>query len=203
MSTPEDASDDELMPRIAAGDREAFAALYQRRRLDVYRFASHMTGSAATADDVTQDVFVAVIAAASRYVAGRSGVIPWLLGIARNHVRRVRDRDVRSVSLADGRGSAAAGSVSVQSDPLDALVRERNLTAIRLALRSLPRRYREVVVLCDLQELSYADAGAAVGCAVGTVRSRLHRGRAMLTARLRRGITDEERPFMKVMRNVV
>jgi len=199
MSTPEDASDDELMPRIAAGDREAFAALYQRRRLDVYRFALHMTGSAAAADDVTQDVFVAVIAAASRYVAGRSGVVPWLLGIARNHARRVRDRGARSVSLADGAGDAAA-SFSVQGDPLDALVRERNLTAIRLALRSLPGRYREVVVLCDLQELSYADAGAAVGCAVGTIRSRLHRGRAMLAARLRRGIADEERTFTKMIR---
>ncbi|HMB82314.1 MAG TPA: sigma factor [Vicinamibacterales bacterium] len=88
MSTPEHAPDDELMPRIAGGDREAFAALYRRRRLDVYRFALHMTASAANADDVTQEVFVAVIVAAARYVPGRSGVVPWLLDIARNHVRR-------------------------------------------------------------------------------------------------------------------
>jgi RNA polymerase sigma-70 factor (ECF subfamily) len=57
---------------------------------------------------------------------------------------------------------------------------------------SLPVRYREAVVLCDLQEFSYADAAAAIGCAVGTVRSRLHRGRALLTVKL--GVLDELSP---------
>ena len=56
---------------------------------------------------------------------------------------------------------------------------------MRRALAALPVTYREVIVLCDLQELSYADAAAALGCALGTVRSRLHRGRAMLAERLR------------------
>ena len=70
----------------------AFALLYRRYRADVYRFAAHVSGSAAVAEDVVQDVFVAVIEDASGYRADRSGVLPWLLGIARNHVRRWRSR---------------------------------------------------------------------------------------------------------------
>src|SRR5436189_3884761 len=65
--------DDEVISRIAAGDREAFALLYRRYRADVYRFAAHVSGSPAVADDVVQDVFVAVIEGASGYRADRSG----------------------------------------------------------------------------------------------------------------------------------
>jgi RNA polymerase sigma-70 factor (ECF subfamily) len=200
MSTPEDASDDELMPWIAAGDREAFAALYQRRRLDVYRFALHMTGSAAAADDVTQEVFVAVIAAAARYTPGRSGVGPWLLGIARNHVRRSGRWNRRSVSLSD---PSQAARFTVEIDPLADLATQRGLAALRDAVRRLPLRYREMVVLCDLQEVSYADAAAIAGCAIGTVRSRLHRGRTLLAARLRFAIGREDQPLMKAIGTVL
>jgi RNA polymerase sigma-70 factor (ECF subfamily) len=201
MSTSEHASDDQLMARIADGDRDAFGALYRRRRMDVYRFALHMTASTATADDVTQDVFVTLIHDAARYVPGRSGVVPWLLGIARNQARRRLDRERRSVPLSDEAGVPARHFI-VDTDPLADLVRERNLDAIRQALRSLPLRYREVLVLCDLQELSYADAATAVGCAVGTVRSRLHRGRAMLAARLRVG-DPRALPHMRLIGNVL
>jgi RNA polymerase sigma-70 factor (ECF subfamily) len=72
----------------------------------------------------------------------------------------------------------------VQPDPLLDLSMQRNTTALRCALLELPIRYREVIVLCDLQELNYAEAARALDCAVGTVRSRLHRGRAMLARRL-------------------
>ena len=61
---------------------------------------------------------------------------------------------------------------------------QRHTTALRRALQEMPVRYREIIVLCDLQELSYVDAADALGCAVGTVRSRLHRGRAQLARRL-------------------
>src|SRR4051812_2995060 len=86
-------SDEELIAAVAAGEREAFAALYRRRRPDVYRFALHMTGAPAAADDVAQEVFLAVTGEGGRYTRGRSGVVPWLLGIARNHaLRRITER---------------------------------------------------------------------------------------------------------------
>ena len=122
---------------------------------------------------------MAVIQDARRYVAGRSGVVPWLLGIARNHARR-RLADRRYEPLPEGK--AEPGGLV---DPLERLGRSRQVEAIRSALAELPVPYREAVVLCDLQELTYQDAADAAGCAIGTVRSRLHRGRALLAARMR------------------
>ena len=69
---------------------------------------------------------------------------------------------------------------------LDGLSKEQELAALQIAILSLPPNYREVVVLCDLEELPYAQAAQHLGCAVGTVRSRLHRARAFLGAKLRK-----------------
>ena len=169
---------DELIARIASGDREAFAELYRLYRPDVYRFAVHMCGSPALAEDIVQDVFVAVIGAAGRYRAGRSGALPWLLGIANNHVRRWRhSRMLLPIPREQVRLAAVI-------DPVGDLTRERHEAELTRALLSLPARYREVIVLCDLQELSYEAAASGLGCAVGTVRSRLHRGRAQLARAL-------------------
>lgn len=172
-------SDEELIAAVAAGDREAFGALYRRRRPDVYRFALHMTGAAATAEDVAQDVFVAVIRDARRYSPARAAVLPWLLGIARNVARR-RLTERQFDPLPD-----AAGEPAVHTDPADGIARARQADALRRALVTLPVPYREAVVLCDLQELTYQDAAEAADCAIGTVRSRLHRGRQMLAAKMR------------------
>src|SRR5262249_7870756 len=148
-----------------------------------FRFALLMSGSTAIADDVTQDVFMEVIHHAARYQAGRSGVTPWLLGIARNHVLRARYRQQYAVPIEDAAGAPAA---VVSSDPPAGMARQEYVDALRRALMALPVKYREAIVLCDLQEMSYADAAASLGCAIGTVRSRLHRGRAMLASRLSR-----------------
>jgi RNA polymerase sigma-70 factor (ECF subfamily) len=172
-------SDEELIAAVAAGDREAFGALYARRRPDIYRFALHMTGAPAAAEDVVQDVFLALIKEAGRYTPGRSGVLAWLIGIARNHaLRRVTER--RHEPLPE-----TGQEPAVLADPAEGMARAENLETLRAALALLPLAYREAVVLCDLQELSYQQAADAAGCALGTIRSRLHRGRAMLADALR------------------
>lgn len=76
-------------------------------------------------------------------------------------------------------------AAAVQADPADDLANAQEVDALRRAVLSLPLRYREVVVLCDLEELSYRDAAVSLDCAVGTVRSRLHRARALLAAKMR------------------
>ena len=173
-------SDEELIAGVVAGSREAFAALYRRRRPDVYRFALHMTGSPAAAEDVAQDVFLAVIKEAGRYAPGRSGVVAWLLGIARNHARR-RLTERRHEPLPEpGR------EPGIEADPADAVARGQEIAGRRAALVGLPVVFREAVVLCDLQELSYQEAADAAGCAIGTIRSRLHRGRGLLAAALKK-----------------
>jgi RNA polymerase sigma-70 factor (ECF subfamily) len=192
-------NDDDLLAAVAAGDRSAFSTLFRRRRPDVYRYALHLTGDAAAADDVTQEVFLAVMRDAGRYERGRSTVVAWLCGIARNHTRRRLERDRRLVPFDVDDDDAPIEIGAAAADPLADLTKAEGLEVLRRAVLSLPLRYREAVVACDLQELSYLEAAEALGCAVGTVRSRLHRGRALLASKL--GATDrgtaaarEERP---------
>jgi RNA polymerase sigma-70 factor (ECF subfamily) len=174
-------SDDLLIAGIVEGRAEAFAALFRRRQRDVHRFVLHLTGSAAMADDVTQDVFVLVMREAARYQPGRSTVAAWLCGIARNCARQRLDRDRRLESLA---GAGGPHDPVIEADPIGDLARAERVAILRRAVLALPLRYREVVVLCDLQELTYAEAADVLGCAIGTVRSRLHRARGLVAARV-------------------
>jgi RNA polymerase sigma-70 factor (ECF subfamily) len=184
---PDGVTDEQLVARIAVRDAAALSTLFRRRQGDVYRVAMLMTGSVAVAEDVTQDVFLAVMRDAGRFESGRASVSAWLCGIARNHARRRLDRDRRMVPLPET--EMATPTVMVHPDPVGDLSTAEDIDALRRAVLSLPIRYREVVVLCDLQDLSYTDAAAALECAVGTVRSRLHRGRALLEAKMRAGRT--------------
>lgn len=176
------APDEFLIARIAAGERAALAALFRRRQQNVYRFALHLTGSPSTADDVTQDVFVTVIRDASRFEAGRATVSAWLCGIARNFVRRRLATERDTASLDDDEHDIVIPAVG--GDTLAELTSAEAIESLRRAVLRLPLQYREVIVLCDLQEMSYADVADALGCPVGTVRSRLNRGRTLLTARM-------------------
>ena len=199
---PESVPDDELLVRIATGDAAAFTSLFRRRQADVYRVALLMTGLPAAAEDVTQEVFMVVMRDAARYEAGRSTVTAWLCGIARNHARRRLEREGRIVPLHDD-GEAETPGTAVHPDPIGDLSNTERLNALRQAVLSLPLRYREVVVLCDLEEISYADAAAALDCAVGTVRSRLHRARALLAAKMRVRLAPREAPATKKITRVL
>jgi len=179
----ESEDDEDLLERIAAGETDALGVLFRRRQQNVYRFALHLTGSPALADDVTQDVFVTVIRDAGRFEPGRATVPAWLCGIARNFVRRrlALDRGAASIDADEGLEAALPAA---SRDPLGDLTSAEAVESLRRAVLRLPLRYREVIALCDLQEVSYIDAASALGCPVGTVRSRLNRARALLTAKM-------------------
>jgi RNA polymerase sigma-70 factor (ECF subfamily) len=166
---------------MARGDEDAIVALYRRRQGGIYRFALQMSGSAAVAEEVTQDVFLALIRDGTGYDPSRGTVAGYLYGIARNQVRRHLERDGGYQALEP----EAAETLASSDDPLAELTREERLETLRRAVLSLPGNYREVVVLCDLHEMDYAEAAAVLDCPVGTVRSRLHRARALLADKLR------------------
>lgn len=181
-------SDDDLLRRMTAGDEEAFTALYRRHQGNIYRFALLMSGSPATADDVTQEVFLALMRGMDQYDSARGPLAAFLYGIARNQVLRRRRWERACNSLEEETEDGETATVRhliAQDDPLADIVRNEMIDAVRQAVLSLPARYREVVVLCDFQELRYAEAALALDCAVGTVSSRLNRARAMLANRLR------------------
>ncbi len=186
-------SDTELLRHMLAGDEEAFAALYRRRQGGVYRFALQMSGSEAVAEDVTQEVFLALMREGHRFDATRgSSLAAYLYGIARNHVLRVFERERPTLPLAEEESGEAPVHENLieRSDPLGDLTRADEVGRLRQAVLALPAHYREVVVLCELHEMSYAEAAAALGCAVGTVRSRLHRARSMLAEKMRGGARE-------------
>jgi RNA polymerase sigma-70 factor (ECF subfamily) len=183
-------ADSDLMRRTAEGDRDAFASLYQRHHASVYRFARLMTGSGSAAEDIVQEVFLVVMRDASRYDPARAALPSYLYGIARHQTRRRLARDRQFVAL-DG-GAAEATRQVTEDDPTATLERRYVLERLRRAILSLPRKYREVIVLCDLQDLSYSDAGVALGCAIGTVRSRLHRARHLLTQKMEHTVPGED-----------
>jgi len=177
--------DIDLMRRTAAGDRDAFEALYRMHHATVYRFARLMTGSTTTAEDIVQEVFLALMRDASRYDPARASLTTYLYGSARHHTRRRLLRDRFLVQLEDQADLCLpAASATAAED----LIRQRDVQHVRRAIVRLPARYREVIVLCDLQDVSYADAAHALGCAIGTVRSRLHRARHLLADKLLRGV---------------
>jgi len=174
-------SDSELLQRSKKGDEEAFLMLYRRHQGSVFRFALHMSGRQETAEEVTQDVFLALLSGKDLYDPDRGSMQGYLIGAARNQVRRslaqMRSLDVEVTP----RFSNSANEL------LDGLSKEQEIGSLRMAILSLPVSYREVVVLCELEDMSYAQAAQQLGCAIGTVRSRLHRARTILEAKLRKG----------------
>jgi RNA polymerase sigma-70 factor (ECF subfamily) len=171
------AADAALMARLACGDASALDPLYRRHRGAVYRFALLWCGSPAKAADATQDVFLHLLTHAGDYDVSRGGLGAWLLGIARNFARR--RSGVTELPLGEDDDAVPPALVD-EATPHAALASQRDVERLRRAIAALPPHYRDVVVLVELAERSYAETAGICGCELNTVRSRLFRGRALL-----------------------
>ncbi|HKQ79321.1 MAG TPA: RNA polymerase sigma factor [Blastocatellia bacterium] len=181
-------SDAELLRLMLAGDGGAFERLYQRWQSPLYRFTLRMSGSETIAEDVTQEVFLTLIRDGGQY-SGRGSFAAYLFAIARHSAWRRLRRErwfVRLETEEENESDHAlpTDQLIAHEDPLADLTRGELVEAVRRAVLSLPAHYREVVLLCYLHEMSYVEAAEVIGCEIGTVRSRLHRGRALLAERL-------------------
>jgi len=198
MTAGSEIGDEDLLQRMRAGDEEAFLTLYRRRQGAIYRFAYHMTGSASTAEDVTQEVFLALIRKDCGFDPLRGTLSGYLFGIARKLVLRHLDRSRGLTELDPEAHDRVPPESAMGDDPVVELIRREGIEHLRRAILALPKRYREVVVLCDLEELDYVAAAAALDCPIGTVRSRLHRARALLLERLQQ--RREARPRVSALK---
>lgn len=183
----EHVTDEELLPRMAAGDLAAFELIYERRQPSVYRFALRMSGSESVAEDVTQDVFIALMRDAYQFDPTRGSVSTYLYGITRNRVLKRLERDKNFVAMPDDDeedGGLLDERMISPHDPLADFTRNQVIDAVRQAVLALPTHYREVILLCNLHEMNYEEAASVIGCAVGTVRSRLSRARELLMKKL-------------------
>jgi RNA polymerase sigma-70 factor (ECF subfamily) len=178
-------ADDELLRLMASRNEQAFTVLYQRRHGAVYRFALQMSGSTGVAEETTQEVFLMLLHEGSGYDPARGPLASYLYGVARRLVwRRIAQDRVHVQIEAEEEDGRTPEQLIARSEVESDLARDQAVRSLRRAILALPAGYREAVVLCDLHELSYVDAARVLGCAVGTVRSRLHRARALLSERL-------------------
>ena len=172
-----------LIALARRGDAVAFSRLFASFERPIFRYAAHMCGRDA-ADDVVQDTFLAILRGTAGYDASKGTVGNYLFGIARHFVlKRLSSREIATFEL-DEHDERTAWSDDRQPTVLDTMSRAETVLAVRAAIASLPAPYREAIVLCELQEMSYADAASIAQCPVGTVRSRLHRAKALLVPKL-------------------
>jgi RNA polymerase sigma-70 factor (ECF subfamily) len=186
MRIAEQERDDVLLRRAARGDEEAFTFLYRRHQAALHRFSLRMTGSTWGAEEIVQDVFMILLREPKKYDAERGPLGAFLYGIARNRVMKYLERIPREVSLEEKNEDGTGIGIILQDAFTPALWAEKRerMEQVRAAVLDLPAEFRETVVLCELEELSYEEAAQMIGCPIGTIRSRLHRGRALLLAKL-------------------
>jgi RNA polymerase sigma-70 factor (ECF subfamily) len=186
IAAKNDEHDDVLLRRSAKGDEEAFTILYRKHQAPLYRFALRMSGHPWAAEEIVQDVFMTLIREPKKFDPQRGTLGAFLYGVARNRIMKHLERTPRDLSLDE----KAEHETGIQSKVIErftpaefAEARERS-QQVRSAVLELPIEFRETVVLCELEELSYEEAANLLDCPVGTIRSRLHRGRALLMAKL-------------------
>ena len=170
----------ELLQRARRGDESAFAQLFGRYQAAIYRYAAYMCGRDA-ADDIVQETFLAVLQQRSRHDPPEGSVVSYLIGIARHRIfKRAARENRREVDDAD----VEAPGDAAQPTPFEDVRRAESIEQVRAAVESLPSVFREAIVLCELHEMEYAAAASIIGCPIGTVRSRLHRGKSLLAVKL-------------------
>jgi RNA polymerase sigma-70 factor, ECF subfamily len=186
MDKLENRSDAELLRLSLPGDENAFRLLYERLKGGIFRYSFYMTNSRFAAEEITQEVFIALIKDGDRYREMQGDVGAFAFGIARNFVRQRERRERPFRPLPEDESAEAFRNLASEGETTrEQLIRGEVVESVRAAIASLPEHYRQVVVLCDLCELSYAEAACRLECAVGTIRSRLNRGHAVLAHKLK------------------
>ena len=194
-----------LLGRAGKGDEEAFTLLYRRHQAALYRLALRMSGNAWAAEEIVQDVFMTLMRDPKKYDPARGTLGGFLYGVTRNRVLKHLERSPhREVPLEEkNENGTGPGIVLVDATTpaIQAEKRER-IEQVWAAVLDLPSEFREAVVLCELEERSYEEAAQMIGCPIGTIRSRLHRGRALLMARLEILRDSPRRPALPTQASV-
>jgi RNA polymerase sigma-70 factor (ECF subfamily) len=168
-------SDGELMTRTREGDPDAFAVLVDRYKNPLVNYLTHLTSSRDRAEDLAQESFIRLFARSDRY-RDQGKLSPYLFRIATNLLRSEHRRARRWDRIAPRLIAAVRDVVP----PTAALFENEIRRKVRRALADLPLTYRGAVVLREIEGWSYAEIARAIGCAEGTVKSRICRGREML-----------------------
>lgn len=177
---PPAGGDAELMDRLRAGDRDAFASLVDRHKDAVVGYLARLTGNRDRAQDLGQETFLRLFRAAGSYVE-QGYLRAYLFRIATNLLRSEERREQRLKLLLPFLSRKGEHAEPVAHS---GLLRRELHREVSTALASLPLRYRVPVVLHEIEGWSYVDIARELGCREGTIKSRIHRGRQQLRTKL-------------------
>lgn len=180
--TPRELSPDRALGiRVRRGEEKALGETYATWGRALYRFGLAMTGSPERAEEALQETFMQLIRKPDAYDPDRGALESFLFGVMRHMVLKQLGKERGHLALEEWDGAdESTGAAPL----LEGVAREERVAAVREAVLELPEHYREAVVLCDLEEMKYEDAASVLGCALGTIRSRVNRGRSLLRERL-------------------
>lgn len=172
-----------LLARIRGGDTEGAAELFERYAPSLLRFTDRMLSDRASAEEVTQEVFLKVISRAHQY-DGRAGVASWLFAIAANACRDRRRRDRRATIVP----LEAVAEPRARGEGIEAKMASRERRdAVRKALGELSEEQREALVLARYHGMPYAEIATTLGISVGAVKTRIFRAVETLKAHFSEG----------------
>jgi RNA polymerase sigma-70 factor (ECF subfamily) len=184
-----EATDRELVRQCRKGDAAAWESIVRRHQTRIYNVVYRLTGRFDLAEDLTQEIFLKIWRNLGRYRPELGTFPTWSLRLARNHVidhhRRHGIEAARTDSV-DERSDRGMEFASAAADPGESLEREERRRMVHRLLLRVPELYREAVVLRDLEELSYEEMVRVLGVPIGTVKSRINRGRIELAKLIRR-----------------
>jgi RNA polymerase sigma-70 factor, ECF subfamily len=183
-------SDQELIARCREGDVEAFGLIYERYERPVYRFAYHMLGDPDEADDIKQDTFVKAYRTLPGF-RGDCSLLTWLLKVTGNLCRDRRKSQSRrgEMELLPEFEATLSDHSEYGSDPATLMERKYMRSAVHRVLGGLPAAQRELIVLRDIEGLSYQQIAEILGCSVASIKLRLFRAR--------RGFKDRMESLLK------
>jgi len=186
MPTTPATADAELLRQTRAGAASAFAALYRRHQGPLFRFALLRCGSADTAADIVQETFMGLLTGRFAFDPLRGQLQNFLFGVARLLVLKHEEPRLRHLPLPepDTDDETEPDLASEAAEPLARLLGNEAAEEVRRALALLPPHYRDAVILYEMHDLSYLEIADICQVDIGTVRSRLARGRAALAKRL-------------------
>lgn len=190
------ATDLDLLQRTAAGDRAAFSVFVERHQAAIYRHACHLTSRREDAEDLLQETFLSAFRAAHQF-RGDSSARTWLFTIARN--ASLRSPHARDAGRTTGEGEVDFETLALRAgwganSPESLAILAQNRTRLERALARLSPGEREVILLRDIEGFSGEETAAILGLSLAAVKSRLHRGRIELAARLRAEASAEKKP---------
>ncbi len=179
-----DQTDEELLPALRRGDEVAFTVLYRRRQGAIFRYVLQMSGGRETAAEVTQEVFLALMRQGGGLDSDPGTVLSWLYAVARRQMSK-------HAAVARRYESLPEDEMEIAVDPREDLEHAELREQPRARIPALPAVFREVLVLCVVEEMSYAKAARIAEVPEGTIRSRLHRAKALLAERLAPAVRRE------------